>query len=130
MARTDDLMGVGCPAELAAKIDATSVEKQSNGYVGIGTNAPAKALHIVGVDANSANIRIQRGSTTWDLTIGSDGRLAFTTAGNETVQFKSAGQVNFKPQAQPVSATAGDVYYDITANKLKCYNGSTWNDLF
>lgn len=35
------------------------------------------------------------------------------------------------PSAEPSSgSTAGDVYYDSTSNKLRCYNGSGWNDLF
>jgi hypothetical protein len=30
----------------------------------------------------------------------------------------------------PAVASAGDVYYDSGTNKLRCYNGTTWNDLF
>jgi hypothetical protein len=41
------------------------------------------------------------------------------------------GAVNFVPLASdPLGAVAGDVYYNSGDNKLKCYNGSTWNDLF
>jgi hypothetical protein len=33
-------------------------------------------------------------------------------------------------QKNVISAVAGLVVYDSTTNKLQCYNGSTWNDLF
>lgn len=35
------------------------------------------------------------------------------------------------PRANPPSpAYAGQIYYDSDDNKLKCYNGTSWNDLF
>lgn len=41
------------------------------------------------------------------------------------------GCVNFVPKAAaPASPSAGDVYYDSPTNKLKCWNGTSWNDLF
>jgi hypothetical protein len=49
----------------------------------------------------------------------------------ERAVVKSTGQVRFVPLASdPAGAEAGDVYYNSTSNKLKCYNGTTWNDLF
>jgi hypothetical protein len=51
--------------------------------------------------------------------------------GVERVRVKGAGQLRFFPLAvDPAGAEAGDVYYNSSSNKLKCYNGSTWNDLF
>ena len=58
------------------------------------------------------------------------------TAGNaitftERLRLKETGQLRFVPlAADPAGAEAGDVYYNSTSNKLKCYNGTTWNDLF
>lgn len=43
---------------------------------------------------------------------------------------KITSLLNIVPSAEPSSGTAGDIYYDSTSNKLRCYNGSTWNDLF
>ena len=43
---------------------------------------------------------------------------------------KITSLLNIVPSAQPSSGRAGDIYYDSTSNKLRCYNGSTWNDLF
>lgn len=36
----------------------------------------------------------------------------------------------FFPATLPASPTAGQVCYDSATSKLRCYNGSTWNDLF
>jgi hypothetical protein len=62
------------------------------------------------------------------------GSLTFSTGGTggtERVRIKDTGQVRFVPLASdPAGAEAGDVYYNSTSNKLKCYNGTTWNDLF
>ena len=38
--------------------------------------------------------------------------------------------LNLQPQSEPTIATAGDVYFDSLTSKLRCYDGSTWNDLF
>jgi hypothetical protein len=51
-------------------------------------------------------------------------------ASTERMRIKSNGSVRFQPMTQPVTAEAGDVYYDSGTNKLRCYNGSIWNDLF
>jgi hypothetical protein len=49
----------------------------------------------------------------------------------ERAVVKSTGQVRFVPlAADPAGAESGDVYYNSVSNKLKCYNGTTWNDLF
>lgn len=56
---------------------------------------------------------------------------AFITNNVEVVRMKKTGQMRFVPLAvAPTPAEAGDVYYDSGTNKLRCYNGSTWNDLF
>lgn len=57
--------------------------------------------------------------------------LTFEISGAERLRLKTTGQVNFVGLASdPAGAAAGDVYYNTTTNKLKCYNGTTWNDLF
>ena len=56
--------------------------------------------------------------------------IGFSTASTERVRIKSTGAVRYIPMATPASAEAGDVYYDSTSNKLRCYNGTSWNDLF
>jgi hypothetical protein len=58
----------------------------------------------------------------------------FNTQGaviTERMRIRTEGQVRFVPlAAAPSNTQAGDVYYDSTTNKLRCYNGTTWNDLF
>jgi len=59
------------------------------------------------------------------------GFVSIGTSNTERVSVKTNGQVRFVPlAADPVGAETGDVYYNSTSNKLKCYNGTTWNDLF
>ena len=61
---------------------------------------------------------------------GGDERLVTTSSG-VTV---SGGQVIYTPITQTerdaLTAVAGSVIYNSTTNKLQCYNGSSWNDLF
>jgi nitrogen fixation protein len=68
-----------------------------------------------------------------DFTIGnafSGGSLILMSGNANRVTIKSNGSVNYTPMATPGTASAGDVYYDSTSNKLRCYNGTSWNDLF
>ena len=76
---------------------------------------------LVAWDANTFQLTATQ--ATGELLLGS---------GNSTrMRVKAGGQVRFVPLASdPASAEAGDVYYNSSSNKLKCYNGSTWNDLF
>lgn len=42
-----------------------------------------------------------------------------------------ADYMRIEPQSDaPASPSAGDIYYDSDDNKLKCYNGSAWQDLY
>jgi hypothetical protein len=38
--------------------------------------------------------------------------------------------LNLAPSSTPVSASAGDIYFDSGTNKLRAYDGSAWNDLW
>jgi hypothetical protein len=60
------------------------------------------------------------------------GRIKFAAGGSSTVHvtIKANGSVRYQPMATPGTAEAGDVYYDSSTNKLRCYNGTSWNDLF
>jgi hypothetical protein len=61
----------------------------------------------------------------------SSGQPVVITAGAaERLRANTNGSIGFKPTTTPGSAVAGDVYYDSGTNKLRCYNGTTWNDLF
>ncbi len=61
------------------------------------------------------------------VTSGTPGSATGTTR----AYVKDTGAVNFVPlAADPTPAAAGDVYYNSGTNKLRCYNGTSWNDLF
>lgn len=51
-------------------------------------------------------------------------------AAGTNVSLRVGGQWRFHPMTAPSSPQAGDVYYDSGTNKLRCWNGTTWNDLF
>jgi len=38
--------------------------------------------------------------------------------------------LSLPPRAEPASGTADDVYFDSITSKLRCYDGSIWQDLF
>jgi hypothetical protein len=49
----------------------------------------------------------------------------------ERFRINPSGSVRFVSLASaPAGPAAGDVYYDSSTNKLRCYNGTSWNDLF
>ena len=58
----------------------------------------------------------------------------FTNFTSERFTIDSGGQVIFKPMSQTdrdaLTPVAGGVIYNSTTNKLQCFNGTTWNNLF
>lgn len=38
--------------------------------------------------------------------------------------------LSLPPRSEPTSAKAGDIYFDGTTSKLRCHDGTVWNDLF
>ena len=67
-----------------------------------------------------------------------DNGLRFETGGQGVANTKFTiapdGQVVFKPMTQTerdaLTAQTGGVIYNSTTNKLQCWNGSSWNNLF
>jgi hypothetical protein len=124
----------------------------ASGYLGIGLTNPVGRVTIKGALGASAlqqlafqysasssyfmALGIQDVSGNAQVMAGSGAALVFYTnsdlaSTNERARIKSTGQVRFVPLASaPAGAEAGDVYYDSGTNKLRCYNGTTWNDLF
>ena len=60
--------------------------------------------------------------------------LQLMTNNNTRMTIDEDGQVIFKPMTETerdaLTAVAGGVIYNSTTNKLQCYNGTTWNNLF
>ena len=47
---------------------------------------------------------------------------------NKTVKVEDV--LNIKPGSEPSTAIEGDIYMDSGTHKLRCHNGTIWNDLF
>lgn len=45
-----------------------------------------------------------------------------------TVHIKDC--MKLEPSTAPASPSEGTIYFDSTSKKLRCYNGTTWNDLY
>jgi hypothetical protein len=62
----------------------------------------------------------------------SDGTIWFTglTVSGTTGAVQINEVLNLPPRTEPTSATAGDVYFDATLSKLRCFDGTLWQDLF
>jgi hypothetical protein len=73
------------------------------------------------IDCRATSIN---GDNAIDIFSGSNGNVV------GGVSVLPSGAVNFTPIATPATAAAGDVYYDSSTNKLRCYDGTNWNDLF
>lgn len=92
---------------------------------------------IDGVSGWSGVIAIGAGSTT-RIFVDSIGNMGLgTTSPSAVAKLEVASTTSgvlfprmTTTQKNAIAAVAGLVVYDTTTNKLCCYNGSTWNDLF
>jgi hypothetical protein len=135
----------GTAGNTIAGFSTASMTLDANGNLIVnGTNSFAKISSYVtssgtfqsalGATNGSNSDFVVRVKTSVSDVYNSVGNLTFSTGGSggtERVRIKDTGQVRFVPLASdPAGAEAGDVYYNSSSNKLKCYNGTTWNDLF
>jgi hypothetical protein len=119
---------------------------ESNGDVRIGTGTDPVTLNL-GDGGNSVNATLNMLTQTNTLTIGADGTMTndestsngdftfrTTPAGGSTATaatIKGTGAMNLEPRATaPSSPAAGDLYFDSTLSKLRCYDGTAWNNCF
>lgn len=110
------------------------IASSGNIIVGGSTDYPVasdRTLSVAGSSFASLNLVCGGAFSGAGLTVDSAGELQIRNNGTERMRLKAGGQVRFVPLASaPASPQAGDVYYDSTTNKLRCYNGTIWNDLF
>ena len=72
------------------------------------------------------------GNNNFAIKVSTDG-VAWTdglTINGATGRVKIAHVLRLSPGDQPASAAAGDVYFDSTTSKARCYDGTSWHDLF
>ena len=77
------------------------------------------------------------GTVTLDAQIGMEESPSFFMSPNFGVGVSNpqrrghfSGAIRLNPSATPSGASAGDIYFDSSTNKLRCFNGTIWNDLF
>ena len=123
-------------------------------FIGIGTTASpdhffplaggSDGLHLYDkvVGFNSTNVYMQQtdiGSST-DVTVGIGTSVAaaaidFRFAGNKVGAANTTGRFMIPPTVNSdekvgLATQPGGIVYDTTLNKLQCFNGTTWNNLF
>ena len=123
-------------------------------YIGIGTTASpddffplaggSDGLHIYDkvIGINSANVYLQQTSigSSKDVNVGIGTSVAgaaidFRFAGNQVGSASTTGRYMLPPTVTTdekvgLTTIAGGIVYDTTLNKLQCFNGTTWNNLF
>jgi hypothetical protein len=67
------------------------------------------------------SIKVSADGASWVTAIGIDGA-------DGRVRINQL--LHVAPGAAPASAEAGDVYFDSTTSKLRCHDGTVWQDLF
>lgn len=72
------------------------------------------------------------GSDDFAVKVSADGATWFTGLSMDGADGKvTLPQVlNIAPRATPGTAVAGDIYFDDTTSKLRCFDGVAWQDLF
>ena len=113
----------------AVFINGGSLSATNTNGLGGSVSITAGNASLSGIASNGGNVNIRGGRSA-----AAGGYISLSTAATTTVtervRVKENGAVRYVPMAEPASAEAGDVYYDSTSNKLRCYNGTIWNDLF
>jgi hypothetical protein len=114
---------------------ANSRSTQINAYGAAGLNF----LQDRSGSTNSARLFFSNATSGKSVALLNEGNnLALATSGTPgsatgttRAYVKDTGAVNFVPlAADPSPAAKGDVYFNSSTNKLRCYNGTSWNDLF
>jgi len=86
------------------------------------------------VSSSQSGVRSSIESNAAD-SVGRGAYISFKTSSianplTESFRLNSTGSVRYIPMTTPASPSAGDVFYNSATNKLQCYNGTIWNDLF
>ena len=136
----DNLDGVGVNAvydgtnRLSVSADATLLNHDGGGHqLKLNKSAvldTASLLYQTGFSG-----RAEMGLTGGDdftLKVSADGTQWFDGLGvaGDSGKVTIAQALQIKPGAVPASGAQGDLYFDASLGKLRCFDGTTWQDLF
>lgn len=135
----DNLPGVGVNAtadstnRLSVSADATLLNNEGAGHqLKINKSGTADTASLLFQSAFSGRAEMGLAGTDDFAIKVSDGTNWF--AGLTVLGTTGAVQINevlsLPPRTEPASGTAGDVYFDATTSKLRCFDGTLWQDLF
>ena len=131
-----------------------------SGFMGIGITSPGAKLDVNGAiiaranntwflrggddaefrDINVANfvgIYGRQNSDRVGIRLGSDGSYIYGDNGNIGIGTTAPGEkldvngaMHLTPGSAPSNPNEGDIYMDSTTHKLRCYDGTSWHDLW
>ena len=85
------------------------------------------------MESGHPEIRLENSNSVVQLKVVNN-NLSFFTNNNERFEIDDGGQVVFKSMTQTardaLNPEKGGVIFNQTTNKLQCWNGSSWNNLF
>ena len=125
---SDEGLGVNAPTRSNAFVTVNTGAATGIDVYRSGNTANFSAIRFR--DGTNANTYGQFGFSGNTLRVEGTSNVQLIANGDTTLTAKSTGAINFKSYASAPVGAAGDVYYDSSTNKLRCYNGSSWNDLF
>lgn len=135
----DNLPGVGINAtsdstnRLSVSADATLLNNAGSGHqLKINKAGPSDTASLLYQSAFSGRAEMGlAGNDDFAIKV-SDGTSWFTalTALGTSGAVQINAVLSLPPRSQPASGTAGDVYFDSTTAKLRCFDGTVWQDLF
>ncbi len=116
-----------------------------NGKIGIGLNNPTGYLHLAsrndagpngtadpGADFMIGNLNGQHleidNNEIHSMEDANNGGTLYLNANGGTVQFGDV--ILLPPSSTPSNPRKGMIYFDSSTSKLRCYDGSTWQDLW
>lgn len=130
-------MGTSSPVKSIHIIqgDSPTVRLDQNTSVGY----PAQTWDVGGNDANffvrdvtagsTMPFRIKPGAPTNSVYISAEGNVGIGTS-TPARKLHVSDVMRLEPITEPASPAKGDIYFDATSNKARCFDGTEWHDLW